>query len=368
MPLFYLIMSTNKIISYFVAASIAALASIPFIYFAIKPQVNLWPWLVILSGLAAVYTIFLKTNNIVRLIAIGGFINCFYSSVPFMSFISFMSIIGCCYFYILCSKIKDWMPIFRVIQALIFINILLGFMQFTGNDTVTNFGREIEHYGSVGQHMQMGSMAVILGGVGLILSPYNLIFVFVAAILCKSAWAVFCGGVGLLIYFFNKNKLAAVTLFTVIMIFFGIYGHINNKFSANLAQGNGRMKIWKMTVARMNEKPLTGWGAGTFKYVFHALDGSKLNTRPWRQAHNCFLQAGFEFGYPGLLLSIFIPLFIAYKLWKLGLMAELAGLAMICFDAMVHFPSRQIQIILPIICFLAYCEIEIKRKGYHAIK
>lgn len=357
----------NKAITYFVAISIAALACVPSIYFSIKPQMEYWPWMVILSGFAALYTIFLRTNHIVRIVAIGGFISCFYSSVPFISFTSYMSIIGCCYFYIICSKVIDWKPIFQVIQALIFVNIILGFMQWTGYDSITNFGRDIEHYGAIGQHMQMGSMSVILTAPALLINPYNLVFTFATSIFCKSTWTSLCAGIGLFIYLFNKQRKIAVISLVFSMIFFVGLSISKGKFKENLSS-RGRFGISKMIIKRINEKPLTGWGAGTFKYVFSALDTEEAHTKEWRTAHNCFLQAGFEFGYPGLFLSIFVPLFIAYRLWMLKLTTPLAGVAMISFDAMVHFPSRMIQSVLIIIAFLAYCEIQIKRGMYNAIQ
>jgi O-antigen ligase len=317
--------------------------------------------MVLLAGFAGIYTMFIKVNMLVKLIAIGGFINCFFAAVPFVSFTSYISIAAAVYFYILCTRIKDWKPILKAIQAMILLNVLLGAMQFLGKDAITNFGREVSHYGMIGQHMQMASMSVILAAPALIFSPLNIFFVFLTAIFCKSSWALLCASAGtFILILFKKTELALCFLFIGVLLF-AVMAVKQNKFEENLAK-HGRLGVWQKTVQFMNDKPLTGWGAGSYKYIFSALDDlDDKRVYKWKTAHNCFIQAGFEFGYPGLLISIVLPIFLIYQLIQINRPGLIVGVVMISLDAMVHFPSRMIQAVLIILAFLAYCDIQIQK-------
>jgi O-antigen ligase len=99
-----------------------------------------------------------------------------------------------------------------------------------------------------------------------------------------------------------------------------------------------------------------GWGIGSYKFDFFPLSG--LHTRPWTQAHNDFLQILFETGYIGLSVILIIIGTLFYKLRNNKVI--LIGLSLVCIDMMIHFPIRVLNIVLILICFLAYCETKIK--------
>jgi O-antigen ligase len=117
------------------------------------------------------------------------------------------------------------------------------------------------------------------------------------------------------------------------------------------------MQIWKKTIGLANQHPLAGWGMGTFKHIFNAYMPT------YRSAHNLWVQVLFEFGYPGLIFVLFTTGFLAIRLIKRNALTCLSGLAILIGSSLLHFPERQIQVVLIIIAFLAYCERSIKTHG-----
>src|ERR1700734_1582224 len=51
-----------------------------------NPQYKYLLWMVLTAGFAGIYTIFIKTNVMVKIIAVGTFIDCFFSAAPYISF------------------------------------------------------------------------------------------------------------------------------------------------------------------------------------------------------------------------------------------------------------------------------------------
>src|ERR1700674_4212273 len=97
----------QRIYPYFVLLIICFLAVIPPIdWFIENPPNDKWLWMIAISGFLGFLTLFIKTNWYVRIIAIGGFINCFFSSIPYLSFTAYVLLVGCCYFYIVCERIN----------------------------------------------------------------------------------------------------------------------------------------------------------------------------------------------------------------------------------------------------------------------
>ena len=350
----------RKFLSYLVLAPVVLLSLVPAIKLAIPmPTKDVWFWYILIAGFLGFYTLFIKTNVFVKIIAIGSFINCFFSSAPYISFTAYISIISCCYFYILCSKVEHWKPIFKGLLVVLLLNVFLIFMQAIGKDALLSFGlHRTILTGTMGQNMQMGSLSVILTAFLVSFSPLIFALPFLIGICANSIWSLFCAGIGAFSYLLTKSKKVALIVFLVAISIFSVLTVKQGKLG-NLSD-NGRLGVWKKTIALANQKPLTGWGAGTYQYLFPTLGGMK--TMPWKTAHNDFLQVLFELGYPGLLVMIALFGWLFFSLLRIKEYLCLAGLVMVAADMQVHFPMRILQIVPIIILFMAYCNYRIKEK------
>jgi hypothetical protein len=153
-----------KIHSYIASTILILLALIPPVpLFIPNPGMMWWTVLVVVFGFLGFLTLFLKTNIFIKIIAVGGFINCFLSAAPFISFTSYLSLLASCYFYILCTKVKDWNIVFKAILAVIIYNLFFMAMQFLGKDSLLNFGlgKNIVEHGIIGNRMQLESFLLI---------------------------------------------------------------------------------------------------------------------------------------------------------------------------------------------------------------
>lgn len=333
------------------------LSLIPPINFIIKnPENPYWLWMIMVSGAAGIFTIFIKTNLCVRLIAIGGFINCFLSSIPYISFTSYVSLILCCYLYIMASRIKRWTMIFKALQAVVILDLLIFLMQAIHHDPLLNFGiKDVEHFGTLGQHMQMGSFGVIITAILINFSKINLFIGLIFAIFCKSSWSFVCVGIGFFVILLNRDiKSACCILVVIVSILFvwAIHEHKTDSIS-------GRLPVWQKSIEIINKHPWKGYGIGTFKVLFTPL--SRMRYSVWKEAHNFIIQLAFEIGYPATGAILFGLGCLIWVLFQRNQWGLLSGLSMIMTDALVHFPDRMMQTVPMIVIFLAYCSVCLKK-------
>lgn len=352
-----------KIYSYLAILIFSLLSIIPPINFIIQnPPLEYWLWMVLIAGFFGVLTIFLKTNLTLKLIAVGSFITCFFSAVPYLSFTAYVNIIACCYFYILCTKIKDWDIISKALQSVLLLNIIMLFMQFIGHDPLLNFGVfQMEHYGILGQHMQMSSFIVILSSILIMFNKWFIITPFIVSILCHSSWSFICAGLGVVVYAFHIDIQKSAIVFVLICTVFLGWAIKDHKILENVDSKTGRMAIWQRSIELSNQRPLQGWGLGTYKDLFPPL--SRLTCTPWRTAHNFIIQLVFEVGYPLTGCLLFGLGCLLWALFKAELWFPLSGLVMILSDGLAHFPDRCIQMVPLMILFLAYCNFSLIRYG-----
>jgi hypothetical protein len=351
----------RKIIPYIVSAFLAALATIPAIDFAVQIPLRWWPWMATISGFLGILTIFIRTNHFIRFIAVAGYLNCFFSVAPFYSFTAYFLLIGACYFYILCLQITNWKPIFRTLEALVILNVLFIILQAFHKDTLLSFGETNTLYaGVIGNKMQTASMLVVLTA---FLVSYRRIYILVpmaASFYCGSLWALLTCGAGWVIFIYKETKKQALVVFILILAVFLGLGIAKGKFSHNL-KDVGRLGTWARSIELSNQRALTGWGLGTFKYVYEPLN--KIKTwEIWKTAHNTFVQIYFECGFYFLLFSVGAVCFLGYTLIKKGLTNCFVGLSMMGLDSLVHFPERMLQAVFIIIAFFAFCEFKITEK------
>ena len=116
--------------------------------------------------------------------------------------------------------------------------------------------------------------------------------------------------------------------------------------------GNGRMDVWRETVACAAERPVTGFGPGGFATLFadhcESVRTRELNGR-FFQAHNDFLQVLFDFGRAGVvvLLVVLFGIFRAYfhTWWRftsphLSVRCAQGMLAALMVNAVGNFPFQ----------------------------
>lgn len=366
------------------------LIAIPLIFLAIIPPMelsipmtinsDLWIWSILLGGLLGILFIYTRADIFLKLIVIYLFINCFRSRAPYLSFTSYIIFIAVAYYYLLCLSLKDFEFIKKIAQAVFFLNIILIINQQFGGDTLLNFGRDIPVcFGTIGNSMWLGSLLVCLAPFLLLSSPLNIIPLILICFISKSSGMVLSLAAGILIYGFLKYRKKIVFWVVAGLVCLSTIGFAANqnvfyKFKAS------RGPIWKRTVGLSNKHPFFGWGLATYKVIVPVLsgdvsggypgpweyEGTKGNWLAWRQAHNCWLQMDFETGKIGDILIILFLGSIVFALLKLPktrkLLLVFFGLTMVSLDMGVHYPTRQIQSVLFLIIFLAYCQQLIKRR------
>jgi len=316
--------------------------------------------MVLIAGFFGVFTLFIKTHWMVRIIAIGSFIDCFFSAAPYISFTSYCSIVLCCYFYISCCNIEDWPLVFKAVQSLLLLNAILLSLEFFHKDNLMDWGAAYNfNFGVLGHHMQMGSFAVVISALLISFSTLNFLFPVIVAVFCQSSWAFFSAGAGAVVYMYSKNKNVAAMVFIGFMFIFCLWDLSNNKFKENLSPAAGRITVWQKTFELANKHPFVGWGPGTYKLIFAPL--SRMKSIPYKTAHNFIAQLVFEVGYPATGCLLFGLGWLCGALWRAELYTLTSGLAMIVIDALVHFPDRCMQMVPLIIVFLAYCTFCLKK-------
>jgi len=339
----------KKALSYLLPLLVAFVALIPPIRFRIPAPTEHWPLMVACAGFLGIRTLFIKVNPIVKIAAGLAFLSCFFSSIPYISFNTYVVIVAHIYLYIGLTRMDSWRPMFATFKTLLIYNAFLICMQVIGQDQMFNWSLDSTVcFGITGHHMHMGSYSVILAAFLGILSPLYLAFPIVVAFFCNSAWALMCAGSGLLVYASARKKRALVGIGVLIVAGFFVFAIQEGKIQENLAH-SGRMEVWKESLELTNEKPLTGWGPGTFKGAFPSLSQAIFDrrSRPYEHAHNDYVQFAFEFGYP---------------ITAAAAAALIAGFVMIALNMVVHFPTRLAELCPMILAFLAYCEVSIYGK------
>ena len=159
-----------------------------------------WLWAVFISGFLAFLFLYQKVSIWLRLLVVWCFISCFFSRAPYISFTMYWTVIICAYFYALCTKIEDYTPVKKAIQAIFFFVATLIVMQSFGLDKLLNFNQASPVIlGTIGNQMILSSFVCILAPF-LIISPLNWIALIAIAFISHSSGAVLSIGAGLCVY------------------------------------------------------------------------------------------------------------------------------------------------------------------------
>lgn len=368
----------DKIIKYLIAIPLTAIALLPWINIKIPLLVNseFWFWMILINGFLSFAFLYSKAGIPEKLIIVYSFINCFFSKAPHLSFTAQTLLIIMAYFYLLCLELKDYRFIFRTIQCIFLVNMVLILNQMAGRDVLLNFGKDIPTYiGNIGNPMILSSFLVILGSFLIIYRPLNLVLIAIIAFIFNSTGAtlslIVAGGTYIYCKFKKRGKQIVFVSLTILITCFVA----DNKIEEFYQLKGGRFPIWRKTVELTNQHPITGWGIATYKVIFPQLSKEMCSTYygmpgpwefegttgvwvAWRQTHNCWLQILFEMGYIGFALFLIyvgslIYYFIVAQKSKI-VMLSFAGLVMIGANMMIHFPTRTLQCVPIIVCFVAY--------------
>lgn len=335
--------------SYFVSLIVAVCAILPPIDFQIRPPTEYYPWIVLGAAFLGFFLIFCRVTSAAPLTAVTGFLLCFSSSAPFISFNAYVSIVACCYLFLAARYMNDWDPVWNTVKTLASLSSVLLIFQIYGHDPLLNFG--LAHpiqFGFVGQHMIAASFFVILTAWLIQIHPGFIGFLIITGMICNSSWAVFCGVAGGFILL--RNRRLAWGLGGIGLLGFLIMAGVTGKLHNDLFTEASRLHVWQRTVELTLQRPWTGWGPGTFKVIFPVL--SQIDSLPWKTAHNDWLQFLFELGIPAglVLLAGIVGL-----LWSVRHERPLlAGGVMIALDMCVHFPGRTFNCVPLMLLFLAY--------------
>ena len=365
----------KKIDAYVCGMVLCAFALIPPMKTDLTAPVSWWPWMVLTSGFAGVYLLFVPSSWFTRTFALWVWFASFFSVAPFISFTAYIFfILGCC-FHTLCRSIKDFSPVFRMLKGLMLFYSMLLAVQVMRKDTLLNFGGVMECYGPVGQHMQSASFAVILGASLAPLNPVFSLFAVPVSVVCNAAGGFASAAAGLGVWLYQtRAKKFAFSVSAVLLSVFLFWIITSGKLKENTTNDISRVKVWTRTVQLSLSRPVTGWGVGTYRYIFPTLgkvggtgefgEPDTFGSLPWKAAHNCWLQIMFETGVVGFVMVVGYFLFLFARLRRLLSRALyrnkaagcLCGLVMVSVNMSIHFPTRQISALPLLIFFLAYCE------------
>jgi len=355
----------------------------------IRFRSDIWAWLVLLMGVGAYSTHYLKINIWLILLSIYLYINACLSTMPIESLISYASYLGALILYVIFLKLskEDFKFILKIFPLLFLLESTILIFQFYDPEIVLkalDLGKNVVR-GTVSNPMMFGSMLIVLA-VPLILHKRWYAIPMFIVLLClnkhTSLSAFVIGSIFYILFKFNRNRnrIALCVISLLLLSVFG-FGTIKDVVQCTLKPG-GRWPIWKRTVEMANEKDkrIIGWGIGTFKYQFPlnskdiaggVLRGYnsgqteewRIGTYSghhilWRRAHNDWLQFYFAAGIIGIIL---LTGFIGWIIYRFvisektdQLLITMAGLIAIGLDMSRCFPTKMLQLVPVIIFLLAY--------------
>jgi O-antigen ligase/peptidoglycan/xylan/chitin deacetylase (PgdA/CDA1 family) len=138
----------------------------------------------------------------------------------------------------------------------------------------------------------------------------------------------------------GAGVVTAALIVTVVAAAGGLDGRGSRELGGGI--GQDRVRLWSQALDLMEQRPLVGFGPGTFG----SLSSTARRDRDLGWAHHEFLQQGAETGLPGLLLLLMAFLWAFARLWvappdpATGIAAVALGVLGMhaCFDYILHFP------------------------------
>jgi O-antigen ligase len=264
------------------------------------------------------------------------------------------SVIVCAYYYLLCTKIEDWEPVKKCVQAIAFFIVLLFIMQLFGKDTLVNFSHKTPVViGIIGNRMIASSFMCVLAPF-LLFNPLNLIVLIIISFVTWSSGAVLSIGAGLCVYGWMKYIKLRLLIIIAIVVTSVLFAYKTGDFSSSTIRA-GRLPVYKKTLELAIKRPI-GYGIGVYKILFEYQCGWKIRDqspgKAWRQSHCDWLQILYETGFPGFILFVGWLISIIRKVRD---PIKLAGLTILAVNMLIHFPMRVCNSVFIILAFLAFC-------------
>lgn len=179
-------------------------------------------------------------------------------------------------------------------------------------------------------------------------------FICFAALLCTKVTMGILGFIlGFLFWLWHKSKKTTLVVILILLLMGGIL-NTNGRFNYYL-QDTHRIKVWTKVIEIWKERPITGWGVGSFRTLFWERAPEFRTDGHWAQAHNEYLQVLFEEGIIGLgiILGLIFTTMLSFVRKQRGLI-PLTCLVIASFISIFSFPLHTSQGAIIILALVLY--------------
>lgn len=193
---------------------------------------------------------------------------------------------------------------------------------------------------------------------------YLAVLFLATVILCNSTmgYVSLAAALGVFSFFYLGNKKTIALM--VIGLFTGI---VAIYLKPELGAFSGRLEPWRDAWTLIQQRPLVGWGTGSWSVISENIAKMRGYKNPWTQLHHDYLQGILEFGVIGMSL-IMITIFTAVsravraKGWMMNNTAipYIAGFATFSVNAMGNF-TMHITPLGQLGLFCAYIMLTLKK-------
>lgn len=373
----------KKLLSYVLGIGVALLIIAPSINYDIPVTINSFGWTYAV-GVAGLFGMLLLTRKdlhwSMRLFSAYLFVNCFLSQAPYLSFNAYLLAVVSFWIFVLFQKC-DFKVIVNLITAAFWYEVVLTVFQLLGKDSLMNFGKPQPVFlGTVMNYMRFSSVLALMTPFLIFKSKWYLIPVMILCLISQSSTFFVSLVAGMFVSFVLYTPKKYRTLIALGCLF-SVAGYLVydwGSFRGAVIPSNGGriiswiniLQTWFMdssldSTFPMLEGPVNwtwtffGHGMDTFLTLFPIY---KHDMNPFPQAHNCWIQFGWELGLIGLGLVLWYSTWLVLELKKRGYYLYVAGLALIAMNMFFAFPTRMTQTWYLIIAYLALCQIKLNLK------
>lgn len=362
-------MSLKRAVSYLLGFSVGILMVFPPINYNIPVVVNSYWWLYgcVIASLFGMYLMSTRLPLPLKTLFVYLFIGCFFSMAPYVSFNALILVVVSLWVFLAFTN-SDYTPVFNMVEAAFWLQIIFSVLQLLGRDKLMNFDRvEPVFFGTVFQNMRFGSLLAVAAPLLVIKRRWYIFPIFAACILTKSSGLALALITGVTVYFmFERGR--RWYLWPVVAFIFACGYLVWDHASVGVAFTCGRLPVWgdivRTWVMNTSHKfvlPLTGpidWksiffgrGLDTFLPLFPIF---KHDMNPFGQCHNSFLQMLWETGSVGFGILAVYFVCLCRRVRRSAIL--LAGFSCLAVNAFFTFPVQQVQCWMPILAFIAYAE------------